>query len=635
MDRELRILILEDVPTDVELILRELRKGGFAFTHTHVNSREAFMRELQKSAPDLVLTDYSLPGFDAMAALRLVQQITPNVPCIVVSGTIGEEVAIETLKKGATDYILKSRMARLVPAARRALIEAERQAELARAEERIREQATLLDKARDAIMVLDLSDRITFWNKSAERLYGWSVEAAMGRDANELLHKKASGELKEVQRVMFESGEWVGELRQTTQGGEEIIVESRQTLIRDRDGEPESILVVNTDITERKKLEAQFLRAQRLESIGTLAGGIAHDLNNILTPILMASEVIKSKLKDPESRSVLSTLESSAMRGADMVKQILMFARGAGGQRTEFQTKHILRDLEKIIQETFPKSIEVRVEVANDLWMVCGDATQVHQVLLNLCVNARDAMPEGGTLRITAENIRVPPTDPTGQAGPEPHLVIEISDTGTGIAKEVGEKIFDPFFTTKAPGKGTGLGLSTALSIIRSHGGFMKVDSVPKQGTRFRVFLPAVESTQSAEPVRAHTELPGGRGELLLVVDDDTSIREMTRATLESFGYRVITAANGAQAIATFARNTDGIKLVLMDIMMPIMQGTESIVALRRINSKTPVILVTGLSGEEGSGHPDGSVADIVIRKPYTLATLLKTVRNTLDAKQS
>jgi PAS domain S-box-containing protein len=633
MDRELRILILEDVSSDVELLLRELRNGGFAFNYVHVHSRDDFMHELQKAAPDLVLMDYSLPGFDAMAALRLVQQITPHVPCIVVSGTIGEEVAIETLKKGATDYILKNRMARLVPAVRRALIEAARQTELALAEERIREQATLLDKAQDAIMVLDLSNRITYWNKSAERLYDWSTDQAMGRDATELLHQAPPTEVKAAQKLMFESGEWIGELHQTTHDGSEIIVESRQTLIRDRDGEPESVLVVNTDITQRKKLESQFLRSQRLESIGMLAGGIAHDLNNILTPILMASEVIKSRLNDPETRSVIMTLESSAMRGADMVKQILMFARGVGGQRTEFQIKHILRDLDKIIRETFPKSIEVHTELAADLWMVCGDATQIHQVLLNLCVNARDAMPDGGTLRISSENARVPPPDPTGQTIPEAHLVIEISDTGTGIPKEISEKIFDPFFTTKAPGKGTGLGLSTALSIVRNHGGFMKVDSVPDRGTTFRIFLPAVESAKPDEPSDKRVELPGGKGELLLVVDDDTSIREMTRATLESFGYRVITAANGGQAIAAFAKNAEGIKLVLMDIMMPIMQGTESIDALRKINPQTPVILVTGLSGDESPNKVNDPPVDATIRKPYTLALLLNTVRTMLDSK--
>jgi len=630
MDRELRILILDDREADVELSLRELRKSELRFIHRHADNRESFLKELQGFSPDLVLMDFSLPGFDAMAALRMVQEVAPHVPCIVVSGTIGEDVAIETLKKGATDYILKGRMARLVPSVRRALVEAEKQAELDKAVERIREQAMLLDKAQDAIMVLDLADRITYWNKSAERLYGWAAGEVEGKNASQLLGVQPSPGAIDPGRPEPGSGEWIGELKQVARDGRELIVESRQTLIRDRDGEPVSNLVVNTDITARKKLESQFLRAQRLESIGMLAGGIAHDLNNILTPILMAADVIKSKLPDSESLSVLSSLQSSAMRGADMVKQILMFARGAGGERAQFQLKHILRDLDKIIRETFPKSIELSMDVPNDLWTVSGDATQMQQVLLNLCVNARDAMPSGGNLRISAQNHMLDETEPgrKSEETPLPHILVEIADTGTGMSAEIGAKIFEPFFTTKGVGKGTGLGLSTALSIVKSHGGFIQVDSAVKRGTTFRVFLPAIPASQPADDKVSGAELPVGHGELLLVVEDDTSIREMTRETLESFGYRVLTAANGGQAIAVFAKHSDAIRLVLMDMIMPIMQGPESIEAIRKLKSGTRIVLITGLSIEQMPAESTGT--DFVLRKPYTLAALLNTIHDAL-----
>jgi PAS domain S-box-containing protein len=481
-------------------------------------------------------------------------------------------------------------------------------------------------------MVLDLADRITYWNKSAERLYGWSAGEADGKNASELLGVQAAPGAIDPGRAEPGVCEWIGELKQVARDGRELMVESRHTLIRDRDGEPISNLVVNTDITARKILELQFLRAQRLESVGMLAGGIAHDLNNILTPILMAADVIKSRLTDSESLSVLLSLQSSAMRGADMVKQILMFARGAGGERSQFQLKHILRDLEKIIRETFPKSIELSMDVPNDLWIVSGDATQVHQVLLNLCVNARDAMPSGGSLRVRAQNFLLDEPEPgrKSEGPPEPHILVEIVDTGTGMSAETGAKIFEPFFTTKGIGKGTGLGLSTALSIVKSHGGFIKVDSVVKRGTTFQVFLPAIVSDKAAGSKTTHVELPAGHGELLLVVDDDTSIREMTRETLETFGYRVLTAANGGQAIAVFARHAEGIKLVLMDMMMPIMQGAESIEAIRKIKAGTRIILITGLPGDQLP--QEGPKADLVIQKPYTLATLLTTINDALKS---
>ena len=273
-----------------------------------------------------------------------------------------------------------------------------------RGEEQIREQAALLDQAQDAILVRDLEQNILFWNKGAERMYGWTAEEAAGKNAVELLLKKPADQFENARQAVIDKGEWSGESHQIRRDGAEIIVESRWTLVRDDQGAPTSILVINTDITEKKRMEAQFLRAQRMESIGTLAGGIAHDLNNVLSPILMAIDMLRLKTTDEASKKWLEVLRTNAQRGGDMVRQVLSFARGVEGERVALQPKHLIKEIVKILRETLPKSIEIAYHLPNDLWIISADATQVHQVLMNLCVNARDAMPDGGSISIKAEN---------------------------------------------------------------------------------------------------------------------------------------------------------------------------------------------------------------------------------------
>jgi len=341
------------------------------------------------------------------------------------------------------------------------------------------------------------------------------------------------------------------------------------------------------DLTERRKLEQQFLRAQRMESIGTLAGGIAHDLNNVLAPIIMALELLSSRFPDRASQDLISIISSSANRGADMVRQVLSFARGVGGNKVEVPIKHLLLDMEKIVNDTFLKNIQVRTIIPKDLWTVVGDPTQLHQVLLNLCVNARDSMPNGGTLVLSAENL-VLDSHYAGlniEANPGPYVFLQVEDSGTGIPAEVIEKIFDPFFTTKELGKGTGLGLSTSLAIVKSHDGFLRVYSEEGRGTKFKVYLPAqVIRTEAAAAAAA--DMPRGHGELILVVDDEKSVREITKQTLEAFGYRAILAADGTEAVALYATRGNEIAVVLTDMMMPIMDGPTTIQVLRKMDPK-------------------------------------------------
>jgi PAS domain S-box-containing protein len=348
-----------------------------------------------------------------------------------------------------------------------------------RAEERLKEQAEMLDRAHDAIMVRNFSDRrIVFWNTGAERLYGWTASEAIGQPVDELILANPE-ELVAISTELLTVGEYRGELKEITKDKKEVTVEIWSTLICNADGSPRSVMSISNDITEQKKLEAQLLRAQRLESIGTLASGVAHDLNNILTPILMCSQVLRTNLGDEDRQSALSLIEESAHRGAEIVKQVLTFARGVQGERVLIKPSHLIEEMVDIARKTFPKSIDIRARYPEDIWSIQGDPTQLHQVLLNLCVNARDAMPDGGSLVIWAENFTVDEhfASMTPEARVGQFVALRVSDTGTGMPRAMIDKIFDPFFTTKEVGKGTGLGLSTVLGIVKSHGGFISVYS--------------------------------------------------------------------------------------------------------------------------------------------------------------
>ncbi|MBN8420369.1 MAG: PAS domain S-box protein [Verrucomicrobia bacterium] len=504
------------------------------------------------------------------------------------------------------------------------------------AEDKIREQASLLDKARDAIIVCDPDEhRILYWNRSAERLYGWQAAEVLDHSQKELLNRDPAQFLAVMHAVMAQ-GEWAGEMQQHDKQGRLVIVESRWTLIKDPQGRPKSILSINTDITERKKLEQQFLRSQRMESIGTLAGGIAHDLNNVLAPIMMSIELLKLQEQNAQKHEILDTIECSASRGADLVKQVLSFARGVEGRQLAVQVAHLLKEVEKITNETFLKCIRVRCEIPSPLWVVQGDPTQIHQVLLNLCVNARDAMPHGGQLKLSAINMVMDGQCASMIAGAKPgrYLHIQVEDNGTGMPPEVMERIFEPFYTTKELGKGTGLGLSSVMAIVKSHHGFLRVESELGKGTKFHIYLPAHMSEQAEVEASVSHELPRGSGELILVVDDEAAVQQITKQTLETFGYRVLLAADGAEAVSLYSKHRSEVALVLTDMMMPVMDGPATIQVLMRMN---PQICIVAASGMNAAGMEEKAASSGVknfIPKPYTAETLLKSLDSVLHVQR-
>ncbi|MFN6527253.1 response regulator [Nostoc sp. ChiSLP03a] len=501
------------------------------------------------------------------------------------------------------------------------------------AEEKIREQAALLDVTTDAICVRDLNNQIIFWNKGAETLYGWQATEAWGKNASELLDDEPSPEIEAALLQAISQGKWQGELTKLTKMNKEVLVASRWTLVCDEQGKPKSILTVDTDITEKKHLEAQLFRAQRLESIGTLASGIAHDLNNILTPILAGAQLLPLKFPnaDERTRHLLEILEINARRGADLVKQVLSFARGVEGKHITLQLKHIIVEIAKILKETFPKSIEISTNVPQDLWMVSGDSTQLHQVLMNLCVNARDAMSNGGTLSISAENMLIDANYARMnlEAKEGPYIVITVSDTGVGIPKQMLDRIFEPFFTTKDVGQGTGLGLSTVLGIVKSHGGFVNVYSEPESGTSFQVYLPAVGGMETISPENLPPQT--GHGELILVVDDEAAIQEITITSLEAYNYKILVANDGIEAIALYAQNRDRISAVLMDIMLPSLDGLTAIRTLQKINPQVKIIASSGLMSDKKLSAVAAIGVNTFLSKPYTVNELLLSLQKVLS----
>jgi hypothetical protein len=404
-------------------------------------------------------------------------------------------------------------------------------------------------------------------------------------------------------------------------------------LVYDPAGRPQSALSISADITDRKRLEAQFLRAQRLGSVGALAGGIAHDLSNILSPITLASQMLQMKLADPELQRWLHVIECSAQRGADMLKRVLAFARGVDGERHLFQPKQLVKEILRMLRDLMPKSIELRLTTRTDPWMIDGDATQIHQVLMNLCINARDAMPQGGVLEIEIRNEAIPERDARVERGAKPgrYVAIIVSDTGEGIAPPNLGRIFEPFFTTKERSKGTGLGLSTVLNIVESHEGFIDVHSDLGVGTRFTAHFPASDAAGPCDCLKKSPP-PVGHGELILVADGEAFICEFAKGALESFGYRVETARTGDEAVRRYIEHEKEIKAIVADAAMPGENGATVIESLRRINPHARIV----------AGGAGGSVADSTespgrtcLAKPYRLDELLEKLSAVLHSAPS
>ena len=750
MSRSFQVLIVEDNPADAELLARELRRAGFFPSLQRVDTEAEFAACLHPDL-DLILSDYAMPAFSGLRALEMLVESGLEIPFILISGNIGEDVAVAAMKLGAADYLLKDRLARLGPAIHQALEQARLRRDRKQSESALALFRTLVDQSSDTIEVVDpLTGRFLDVSENGPEVLGFTrteylslqvsdidptvteakwaeiAEAIRltGSLSGESSHRKKNGKLFPVEynskwvsldrdyivtivrditrrrqaeeryRRLVESNAQ-GVVFRMTNGGItgandaflKIVGHSRDDLEAGRlnwvamtppefagddrrclkelaangvctpfekeflrkDGTRVPVLVGAAafeynpdegvcfvlDLTERKALELQFQRAQRMESIGTLAGGIAHDLNNVLAPIIMSLDLLKMKFPDSASQELLSIVGASAHRGADMVNQVLLFARGVEGERIEVQIRQLIEEIAMIVNETFAKSIEVRSIMEPDLWTVSGDPTQLHQVLLNLCVNARDAMPDGGTLTLSAENLMLDESDVRMDPDlrPGPYVLVQVADSGTGMPPERIEKIFDPFFTTKEIGNGTGLGLSTTHAIVKRHAGTIQVESTPGTGTKFKIHLPAWTEAHSPAAELAAT-MPRGQGELILVADDEASVREITRQTLEAFGYRVVPAADGAEVVAVYAAHSQEIAVVLADMTMHVMDGPATLHALLEINPEVRIIAASGLATDGNLARAAGSGVCCFLDKPFTAEALLIALRQVIDQEK-
>jgi hypothetical protein len=757
---DLKVLVIEDSEADFLLIKRYLNQHFPATSCRQVSSRDELETSLEAGDWAIVLSDYNVPGMDFLESKDLIHALRPDLPVILVSGSIGEERAVELIKQGGWDFVIKDNMVRLASAIERGLQEAGDRRARQRAEDalrtselkyrmlfesipqmivtkdlnsvyltcngnyarnlgilpedltghtdydffpkeladkyraddrrimdsgiqetieeryvrpgyeawvqaiktpirnehgaitgilgifwditesklaaqRLQEQAALLDITSDAIFVRDMRHYIVYWNKSAETIYGWNSAEAIGKNAEDLFGTDAP-ESMHAYEIVLEKGEWSGEFNRKSRDGRELMIQAHWTLVRDPQGKPRGILAVNTDVTEQRSIQRQLLRAQRLESIGTLAGGIAHDLNNILSPILMGVEALSIQCPGERSQKILEIMKTAAQRGGNIVQQVLSFARGVEGEQAEVQLKHLIREVEQLIRETFPKIIEIRSQIPKDLMTVMGEATQLHQVLMNLCVNARDAMPDGGILTLSAENAELDEAYARMniEARPIRYVALTVEDTGAGIAPGIVEKIFDPFFTTKGPHKGTGLGLSTAHSIAKAHGGFINVYSEVGKGSAFKVYIPVADQGQAGRAEKVPEGIPMGEGELILVVDDEAAVREITKQILESYDYQVLLAKDGTEAIVHYAEKRKQVRVVITDMMMPFMDGAATIRALRRIDPTVKIISTSGLATPGQAKEAAALDVDAFLAKPYTAEALLETLRNVLGAAQ-
>jgi two-component system cell cycle sensor histidine kinase/response regulator CckA len=630
----LRILHLEDSPRDATFIAATLERAGIACAITRVESRDNFLSELERGETDLILSDFSLPSFDGLSASKIVCEKWPDIPFILVSGTLGEDQAIDSLKGGATDYVLKGHISRLAPAVQRAMSEVE---DREKARKVIQNERSFSEASVNSLPGLfylyDKEGNFMRWNKNFERISGYSTEEISGMGPLDFFLGDDRDHIAKKIDEVFAKGSANAEAEFVAKDGTRNSYYFTAHRIQ-MDGKP-CLIGTGIDISERKKLEAQFIEAQKMEGLGQLAGGVAHDFNNILSVIMCYSEVILREL-DSESplRKYTEEIQEASQRAAGLTRQLLVFSRKETVQAVVLDLNDVVTDLDKMLRRLVDENIEMTVSLGKKIGHIKADSGYVGQVLMNLVVNARDVMPNGGKLSIETNNITLDENYAKVHPGTVPgnYVMLSISDTGTGMTDEVKAHLFEAFFTTKPSGQGTGLGLSTCQSIVQQSGGHIDVQSEVGNGTIFNIYFPRVEQPLDvvAKPLQSGP-LPRGT-ETLLIVEDDPSVRHLALRILEGQGYKVLSASNGQDALHV-AREHKGspIGLVVTDVVMPLMGGKIMAEWLKTTYPGIKVLFTSGYTDGAITHHGILEEGIEFLQKPYTRAVLACKVRELLD----
>ncbi len=636
MSTPLRVLVVEDSEDDALLLVRALWRGGYEPTFERVETAAAMKAALAQQTWDIVISDYAMPRFSAPAALALLQESGFDLPFIIVSGAVGEEIAVEAMKAGAHDYVKKDNLARLIPAIGRELRDTEvrrkrRQAEeaLRESEERYREQAQqmqqIISTVPEGMLFLDADSRILLVNPAAREYLAVLADAQVGDTLTHLGGQPLAELLTSPPRGLWHEVEVEDSSRRRA-----FEVVARPMEAGSKTG---GWVLVIRDVTEEREIRQVVQRQEHLAAVGQLAAGIAHDFNNIMTSIILyAGMMVEAPDLSPQYRKHMDTICQQGHRATDLIQQILDFSRQSVMERQPFNLLPFMKELEKLLVRTFPESVRIRLSCDHGGYTVNADPTCVQQVIMNLALNARDAMPEGGELLFELARFRIEPgaRPPCHGMPPGEWVCIAVADTGTGIPPEILPRVFEPFFTTKPPGQGTGLGLAQVYGIVEQHDGYICVESQVGRGTTFTIYLPALMASQPEALTQEEQVLAEGGGETILVVEDDPITREALRNGLERLNYRVLEAVNGREALEVY-RSVEGIDLVLTDMVMPEMGGGELIRELRKVNPQLKAVAVTGYVLAEAlrelkeGGHLE------VIRKPLDVSILSKVIRRALD----
>ncbi len=640
MTKPTHILILEDRSADAELMMREIQREGIDCTFKRVWLEIDFLDELKQNPPDLILADYALPSYNGLAALKLAAKECPDTPFILVSGGLGEEVAIEALHHGATDYVLKQRLARLGPAVTRALREREQTLERKQADEEMRKLLIAVEQSPVSIVITDANGAIEYINPKFTELTGYSKDEVLGQNPRLLKSGKQSQEFYVILWQTIKSGKvWRGVLQNQKKDGSLFSERTMISPVMDEAGTITRFVAIKEDITERLKLEDQLRQSQKMDAIGHLAAGVAHDFNNLLTIVQFETSMLsQTPSLGADSRESISLIEKAAERAANLTRQLLAFSHKQEKEIRVINLPELVSDMARLLKRILGEDIVLTSRAEPQLLPLVADQGMIEQVIINLAINSRDAMPNGGKLSITIDELTIDANTANQHSGGRPgHFFrLEIRDTGTGISPENLPKIFEPFFTTKDVGRGTGLGLATVFGIVTQHDGWIEVESKLGHGTAFRVYLPVTEASEILTPAANPAAKLKGGNETILVVEDEQPIRKLIKVALERYGYRILAAENGIEAIEMIQKDDIKIDLLITDIVMPGgMNGRQLAEKFQLVYADLKVIFISGFTKDVTAQELKLEPGVNFLRKPFSLFALAELVRRQLDASSA